>query len=94
MNQTQAYDVIERIAAAYTQFDLKGKIGEKRIEIWLEALSVMPYEQVISNLKHHIATSKFPPTIAEIAATDHVESDFLDLHKQWERESRYANRKH
>lgn len=54
----------------------------------------MPYEQVISNLKHHIATSKFPPTIAEIAATDHVESDFLDLHKQWERESRYANRKH
>jgi hypothetical protein len=33
MNRQEALDILWCIAAAYTQFDLQGEIGKKRVEV-------------------------------------------------------------
>ncbi|WLR50058.1 replicative helicase loader/inhibitor [Bacillus tianshenii] len=85
MNEEQAFDILQRIAAAYTQFDLTGSIGEKRIEVWVKQLTPMPYERVLFNLDEHMAKNKFPPTIAEIAAQPKQENTHFENIRQWER---------
>lgn len=80
MTEEQGFEILERIAAVYTQFDL----NEKRIEVWLEQLLKMPYERVLKNLNHHISTNRFPPSIADIAAEAQQENLFLEQKKNWE----------
>ncbi|MDN4525351.1 replicative helicase loader/inhibitor [Fictibacillus fluitans] len=84
MEFNEALDIVQRIAAAYARFDLTGKAGEKRIELWTEHLLPMPYKPVLQNLNQHINTRAFPPSISEIAAADKSANDFLEKKREWE----------
>lgn len=82
MNDEQALDVLQSITAAYDHF----KLSDKRIDLWCEQLQGMDYKGVMLNLKHHIATNKFPPAISEIAAQAKEDNRFLDEQNTWRQE--------
>ncbi len=92
MEMNEALDILQRIAAAYTQFDLTGSLGEKRIEVWSEQLMNMPYEPVLERLKHHILHERFAPTVAEISVKSKQDNSFLNELKQWEKDAKYAGK--
>jgi len=88
----EALEILQRIAASYTQFDLTGEIGEKRIEVWSSHLIKMPYKPVLERTNHHILNEKFPPTIAEISVKPKQSNDFLSELKQWEKDAKHASK--
>lgn len=88
MDKAQALDILQRISVAYPMFDLKGELGQKRIEVWLNALKNMSYEGVLNNLNQHMIENKFPPTIAEIAAFPKEKNTALVRIKQYEEQAR------
>ncbi|MDP1441933.1 replicative helicase loader/inhibitor [Priestia megaterium] len=79
----EALDILQRIAASYTQFDLTGEIGERRIEVWSLHLMKMPYKPVLERVNQHILREKFPPTIAEVSVKVQTNNEFLDEQSQW-----------
>jgi len=79
----EALDILQRIAASYTQFDLTGEIGERRIEVWSSHLMNMPYKPVLERVNQHILREKFPPTIAEVSVKVQTNNEFLDEQSQW-----------
>jgi hypothetical protein len=89
MTGDQTYSILKHIAAAYPRFE----ITEQRLEVWHEYLQNMPYEQVLAKVKHHIASEKFPPSIAEISVQPRQKNEFLEELKEWERDAKY-NPKH
>ncbi|WP_180994429.1 replicative helicase loader/inhibitor [Bacillus sp. Marseille-P3661] len=88
MNKDQCYDIIETIAGAYPMFDISSRIGQKRINVWIQHLSKMPYERVMKKLEMHISDYRFPPVIADIAVEMPKENTFLIQLKQWEEQVR------
>lgn len=86
MTEEQALDIMGTIAAAYENF----KLNEKRVIVWSEQLVKMDYKGVLHNLKRHINTNKFPPTIADISAKLPEKNAFLEEQKQWREEVKRA----
>ncbi|WP_181444518.1 replicative helicase loader/inhibitor [Bacillus sp. 03113] len=84
MTREEAIKILQRIAATYARFDLS---DDKNVDIWLEALEDMSYPLVRARLKEHTRLKIFPPVIAEIAAYDAPENDFLDRQKEWRRDA-------
>jgi Loader and inhibitor of phage G40P len=80
----ESLEILHRIAASYPNFDLTGKHGEKRIEIWCEMLMDMPYHEVLTNVNKHIRISKFPPSIADVAAYSRQVNEYLVKSREWE----------
>ncbi|EUJ42477.1 replicative helicase loader/inhibitor [Listeria fleischmannii] len=64
MNQTQALQLIEKIAAAYPRF--KDTCTESVINLWIETLKEADFTKSSLALERHIKTKKFPPNIADI----------------------------
>ena len=62
MNKKQADDLLGIIAGAYQSFELT----KERVKIWTEMLSEIDFDIAKKRAKHHISTSKFPPSIAEV----------------------------
>lgn len=62
MDKEQFKKFIQIITDAYPAWDPK----TSRLELWADMLSDLNYFVAMSRLKKHIATSKYPPTIAEI----------------------------
>lgn len=54
--------LFKHIVQFYPMFD-----GDaEKIKAWHEILGQVPVEQAIANLKRHVLTEKYPPTIAEL----------------------------
>lgn len=83
MNREQAMDILERIAGAYSNFE----IYDKRIEVWCDQLEKMPYEPVKHKLKDYTGANNFPPTIADIAVFPPPKNEFLEKVRRWEAEA-------
>lgn len=62
MDQKQADMIIAKISATYPTFDLT----KDRVKVWREFMSQIDFGLAIKRLNTHIATSKFPPSIADI----------------------------
>ncbi|MEC1551557.1 replicative helicase loader/inhibitor [Bacillus haynesii] len=90
MEVNQAMEILQRIAAAYTKFDLTGDVGKKRIELWIDHLSKLPYEPVLAKVDEHILNNRFPPSIAEIKVRQPEKNEFLAKQKEWERNAKYS----
>ena len=54
------------IASAYPSEKAFSEAKEETVELWADMLSDIPNDVIAAALKAHIASSKFPPTIAEI----------------------------
>lgn len=64
MNGTETLRLLTMIQATYSTF--KPTDIELATQIWQSMLNDYSAQEVIAGLKMHIATSKFPPTIADI----------------------------
>ncbi|NIK24236.1 hypothetical protein [Paenibacillus lupini] len=74
------------------------EISDEQIELWVEMLDDIPYAKGIRNIREHVRSSKFPPTIADIVRHDpeqftnqnQLQSEMnhrIALMDQWERDS-------
>lgn len=63
MNKSEVAKLFERIVQYYPSFT--GDIN--KIHAWHEILISTSFDLAINNLKRHVTTEKFPPTIAELS---------------------------
>jgi len=57
-----AGEFIKQMAAAYPALDLY----PERVKLWIRFLERVPFDLAMERLDHHIAASRFPPSIADI----------------------------
>ncbi|NLW90989.1 MAG: hypothetical protein GXY34_05250 [Syntrophomonadaceae bacterium] len=62
MDKEQFKKFVQTMTDAYPNWDPK----TSRLELWADMLSDLNYFVAMARLKKHIATSKYPPSIAEI----------------------------
>lgn len=85
MNKAEVKEILDTIQDAYQNFE----ITKSRAKLWLDLLSDIHFQAARSNLIHHIQSSKFAPTIADLREnytppkkpTDN-EKRMLDLEKE------------
>lgn len=85
MSVTKA-DVLELfklIKSVYPTFE----VTQNKIDIWANVMKDMDFDRVTVRAKEHIATNKFPPTIAEISAYAPEENKHLEKVEKWKREA-------
>jgi hypothetical protein len=63
MNKTEVKNLVKQIILAYPNFEIK---PDARFKLWCDMLADVPYDRAIDNLKDHIKTNRFAPTIADI----------------------------
>lgn len=63
MEEEQTLRLLSVISTAYRSVELTNE----EVELWIWMLREIPFETAQDNLKRHILTNRFPPTIAEIA---------------------------
>ncbi|MGF6358049.1 hypothetical protein ABIE27_006014 [Paenibacillus sp. 4624] len=78
MKETETIELMSLIITAYPQVELNDDI----VNLWIEMLSDISKTVALQNLKHHIKTSKWPPTIADIRANTSTTSDILRIETQ------------
>lgn len=64
MNKNEFGILIESIKSAYNKKDFLPELSEKKL--WYEMLKDMDYLTVSENLRRHIRTNKYAPTVAEL----------------------------
>lgn len=66
MKKTDLAKLFAMISTAYSNFELT----PEKISLWDEMLREMSFEEGMRNLREHILTNRFPPTIADIVRKD------------------------
>ena len=77
MKQTETASFLAVIKTAYPFFE----ITEPGLRLWHQMLKDMDYEVAKERLGHHIRTSKFAPTIADITSEDQQRPSFYQLQR-------------
>lgn len=85
MKQTETARFLAVVKTAYPHFEISNEVAR----LWHEFLEEIDYQTAQANLREHIKSSRFPPTIADIVRND--PQQFVD-HEQLklETESRLA----
>lgn len=66
------------ITTAYPTVELT----DERMLLWAQMLKDMPFLRAQMNLREHILSSRFPPTIADIVRQDMVQSINYEMQRQ------------
>ncbi|MBP2242913.1 hypothetical protein J2Z40_003495 [Cytobacillus eiseniae] len=82
MDKREVIQVLATIESVYPQF----KISDETVLMWLKVSKEMDYKLVMEKLSAHIASNRFPPVLAEIAAFRETDNPFLQQIKRWEQE--------
>lgn len=64
MNRAEVAELFKKIKRAYSSFDV---MDIEKVDEWQSYLKNVSLEVALENLRRHIATEKFPPTIAELS---------------------------
>jgi hypothetical protein len=94
MNKQETAKLLAVIKTAFPNFE----ITELVARLWVEFMEDVPFERAQMNLKYHIKSNKFPPTISdivqlELGSTTHGEAllleaaERLDQFEQWKRDA-------
>lgn len=76
MTTKETVGVLKKIAAAYHNFEL----SEERTLLWHEFLEPHDVELVNKNLRRHIESKPFPPTISDLVKPDEdYEREYVPL---------------
>ena len=65
MTQAEIVRLFRQIVLAYPTFRLPEDMAREQIELWHRHLKEMPFETALRILDEHVATERFPPTIAD-----------------------------
>lgn len=83
VTKADVLELFKLIKSVYPNFE----VTQEKIDIWANITKDMDFKRVMVKTKEHVATNKFPPTIAEIAAYAPEKNEHLEKMKQWEREA-------
>ncbi|WP_246183695.1 replicative helicase loader/inhibitor [Paenibacillus methanolicus] len=61
---------IQLLGVVSTAYPLMPELTNEQIELWVFMLADIPFSQAQANLKQHILTSRFPPTIADVSGVE------------------------
>lgn len=64
MRLDEVAEVLKQIAFTYPAFRIDADKVPEQIKLWHKHLADVPAEIVLSNLRRHVASEKFAPTIA------------------------------
>jgi hypothetical protein len=73
MDKPEVKELVKQILLAYPNFEIK---PDARFKLWCDMLADVPFERAIENLKEHIKTNRFAPTIADIRGTPKSQGKF------------------
>ncbi|WEK53287.1 MAG: replicative helicase loader/inhibitor [Candidatus Cohnella colombiensis] len=87
MKDTEAIKIMALITTAYPNRPWT----DEQTELWIEMLAPVPFERAKANIRNHIMTNQFPPTIAEVARVEYEERIDPEIyqrnkqiaHQQW-----------
>lgn len=82
MTKSEVARLFERIVNFYPFFS--GDLP--KVNAWHEFLKEIPFENALTNLNQHIATEKFPPTIAELSRPLEKEKTYNEAYHEHLRE--------
>lgn len=94
MNENEFKKIAFAITGFYPNLDFTAGQGYKAL-LWFEQLKDIDFEIVERNLKEHVASSKFPPTIADLRGSkaekllpyqERNDEYFIQL-EEWKREA-------
>lgn len=66
MNNKETSSLLAIIKIAFPEFEISTEV----IRLWHDFLQDVTYERAQSNLREHIATSRFPPRISDLLRED------------------------
>lgn len=75
MNKQETATLLTVIKLAFPSFE----ITEPVVRLWHEFMEGVPYEKAEINLRTHIKTSHFPPTISDIVKVERICGDIRTL---------------
>lgn len=73
MKKHEMYDLFARIIMYYPTFSA----DDDKVNAWYDIMSAMPFDEVLKNLKHHTASSKYPPVPADLVAPEKIYHDHM-----------------
>ena len=65
MTRAEVVRLFRQITLAFPTFRLPEDMAEEQVVFWHQHLKDVPYETALRILNDHIATERFPPTIAD-----------------------------
>ena len=65
MTQAEVVRLFRQIVLAYPTFRVPEELAKEQVSMWHQNLKDVPYETALRILGEHIATERFPPTIAD-----------------------------
>ena len=80
MTKPEVIKLLAMIAAAYPNMK---EVDKATVELWHEYLKDLPLKEGLENVKKHIMTSQFPPTIADILGTKALKGNRFHNFKQY-----------
>lgn len=82
MEIKQARELMLTIESAYSRFlPANEELAKAKAKLWMEFLLEWDYEKTKANLKTHITTNKYEPTIADVRPTPKYKPD-----RKWKEE--------
>ena len=66
MTQGEVIELFKAITLSYPAFRVQDELMRDQVLHWYEHLKDVPFEAAMENLREHIRTERFPPTIADI----------------------------
>ncbi|THF83716.1 replicative helicase loader/inhibitor [Cohnella fermenti] len=81
MNKQETAKLLSVIKIAYPSFEITQPLAS----LWLEFLKQVPFDRAQVHLNEHIASSRFPPTIADIVRYDPKAEEKRRKELEWER---------
>ncbi|GAE27004.1 hypothetical protein JCM9140_3114 [Halalkalibacter wakoensis JCM 9140] len=83
MTSAEATEILYTIHEVYPSY----KLTERKLKALIPALLPLDFKGVMDKLNHHIVSSPYPPTIAEIAEYPKKENEVLLQLARFEREA-------
>ena len=65
MTPAEVTRLFKQIVLAYPMFRVPEEMAKEQVAMWHQHLKDVPYETALRILGEHIATERFPPTIAD-----------------------------
>lgn len=66
MTRAEVVELFKAITLSYPAFRLPDELAKDQVLHWYEHLKDVPFEAAMENLREHIRTERFPPTISDI----------------------------
>lgn len=66
MIQAEVIRLFKAITLAYPAFRVPEELAKEQISMWHGHLHDISYETAVDSLNQHVASNRFPPTIADI----------------------------